>query len=165
MLSNKEVEALKSGAYGMTRSGRKALFAEKAHDGSYTWLLFSKTNPNKPDYFMEDYNTFSTYYNDAHPEDDNDIIGLWEDKLIPFNVKYALEGKPILLRNGLKGYILKQIDDTLIGYFDHSSPCSWELDGSHSRAADTQFDIIGMWKEPEPVKPNADDLPKPIREF
>ncbi|OOF56189.1 hypothetical protein BKK56_04205 [Rodentibacter genomosp. 2] len=161
MLSEKEIEALKKGAYGINRQGQRVRIVSTNHKPPYSILCLVEVNGH--DEYQPLRSNFTLYENE---DSGLDIVGLWEE---PFNLERALVGEPILLKNGLKGYILKQIDDTLIGYFDHSSPCSWELDGSHSRAADTQFDIIGMWKEPENAQANAQaqykELPKPITEF
>lgn len=156
MLSEKEIEALKNGAFGVSRDGRKARYIGDNKNGSPIIARFCKDGTFDSTHIY----TTSFVFSEGI-ETHFDIVGLWEDKPEPFDLERALAGEPVLLRNQSKGHILKQIDDTFIGYFDHSSPISWGLDGSRSQVADSSFDIIGMWKEP--AKPSADDLPKPIR--
>ncbi|WP_160193536.1 hypothetical protein [Rodentibacter pneumotropicus] len=53
----------------------------------------------------------------------------------------------------------------MVGYFinerGREERCSWFNDGNRG----DNLKIIGMWKEPEPVKSSSDELPKPIKDF
>lgn len=164
MLSEKEIEAFKNGSFGVSRDGRKARYIGENKNGSPIIARFCKDGTFDSTHIY----TTSFVFSEGI-ETHFDIVGLWEDKPEPFDLERALAGEPVLLRNQSKGHILKQIDDTFIGYFDHSSPISWGLDGSRSQAADSSFDIIGMWKEPENAQANAQaqykEMPKPIEEF
>ncbi|MCQ9124326.1 hypothetical protein [Rodentibacter caecimuris] len=165
MLTEEIRQAILNGEPAITKGGHKAqYFGEDYLDNEdpYGFVVFPENGAER---------AFISWHHADLTSDfpENDIIGLWKDKPEPFDCSRALAGEPVLLRNQLKGYILKQIDDTLIGYFDHSSPISWGLDGSRSQTADSSFDIIGMWKEPENAQANAQaqykELPKPITEF
>lgn len=89
-----------------------------------------------------------------------------------FNLDAALNGEPVMLRNGEKAYIFKNIQDThildfkvdypLIGMMHNHAPVqTWSLDGRISLVSDySNGDIIGMWEEP---KIGIEDLPNPFR--
>lgn len=82
----------------------------------------------------------------------------------PFDLQEALNGEPVMLRNGGKAFVkynlLNEVEklevrDTvhpLIGYrFDgiYISTTSWSLKGKSVHWATLEYDIIGMWEEPE----------------
>ena len=60
-----------------------------------------------------------------------------------FNLEAALNGEPVMLRNGEKAYIFKNIQDTHILNFKVDYP------------------LIGMWEEPK-KQISIEDLPKPF---
>lgn len=165
MLSEKQIEALKKGAYGVTRDGRKVKYLGKVSSNTNGWLTFNKLNEIQ-DVFLQ-YSTFASYFNKT--EHELDIVGLWEDKPEPFNLERALAGEPVLLENAYKAFVKFQLGAPVIGYYSlvgyfinergREERCAWFNDGNRG----DNLKIIGMWKEPEPVKPSADDLPKPIR--
>ena len=93
-----------------------------------------------------------------------------------FNLDAALNGEPVMLRNGKKAIIyyctpaefkfdenipdsfpLKGMVFDLNGYLDDPS-VSWRCNGSF-RCSEDDWDIIGMWEEP---KISIEDLPKPF---
>ena len=91
-----------------------------------------------------------------------------------FNLEAALNGEPVMLRNGGKAVVkynlLNEVEklevrDTvypLIGYrFDgiYINTISWSLTGKSVHWATLEYDIIGMWEEP---KISIEDLPKPF---
>lgn len=89
-----------------------------------------------------------------------------------FNLDAALNGEPVMLRNGEKAYIFKNIQDThildfkvdypLIGMIhNHAVVQTWSIDGRTSLANDcADRDIVGMFEEP---KIRVEDLPKPFK--
>lgn len=91
-----------------------------------------------------------------------------------FNLEAALNGEPVMLRNGEKAYIFKNIQDThildfkvdypLIGMMHNHAPVqTWSLDGRISLVSDySNGDIIGMWEEPK-KQISIEDLPKPFK--
>lgn len=78
-----------------------------------------------------------------------------------FNLDSALNGEPVMLRNGDKAFIFKNVLDTpilcfkpdypLIGMIhNHPVTQTWSLDGRISSCNDcAPGDIVGMWGEPE----------------
>lgn len=90
-----------------------------------------------------------------------------------FDLEAALNGEPVMLRNGEKAYIFKNIQDThilnfkvdypLIGMMHNHAPVqTWSLDGRISLVSDySNGDIIGMWEEPK-KQISIEDLPKPF---
>lgn len=89
-----------------------------------------------------------------------------------FNLDAALNGEPVMLRDGSKAFIFKNIKNTnvldfktdypLIGMIhNHAAVQTWSLDGRISLSNDcTNGDIVGMWEEP---KISVEDLPKPFK--
>ena len=92
-----------------------------------------------------------------------------------FNLDAALNGEPVMLRNGGKAVVkynlLNEVEklevrDTvcpLIGYrFDgiYINTTSWSLTGKSVHWATLEYDIIGMWEE---QKISIEDLPKPFK--
>lgn len=82
----------------------------------------------------------------------------------PFDLQEALNGDPVMLKNGSKAFVkynlLNEVEklevrDTvypLIGYrFDgiYISTTSWDLKGKSVHWATLEYDIVGMWEEPE----------------
>ena len=94
-----------------------------------------------------------------------------------FNLKAALNGEPVKLRNGSKAIILddarnyfkntRPSDEVLLGLISDVNNqdkflCSgaWASDGSWINNFVDEFDIIGMYEEP---KISIEDLPKPFK--
>ncbi len=169
MISEQDKQAILNGAYGITRSGVKVkhLFTSNLNTNGLMYLFVSyekergkEAYSNSAYWVTKDF----TFFVDKE-SCGNDIVKLWEDKPEPFDLQRALAGEPVMLRNGSKANILKQIKDTLIGYFDECSPFSWGMNGDGDRAADSNHDIIGMWKDPEPVSNTVTlTLPCPLKE-
>lgn len=116
-----------------------------------------------------------------------DAVGMVEDmleqnteekmKMKPFDLKAALNGEPVMLRNGNKAIILNDArnyfkdirlnKEVLIGFISDVNNQdkflyhgAWTSDGSWVSNSVDEFDIIGMWKDP---KISIDDLPKPFK--
>nr|DAI51776.1 MAG TPA: hypothetical protein [Caudoviricetes sp.] len=92
-----------------------------------------------------------------------------------FDLKAALNGEPVMLRNGYKAYIkYNLLDDIkslnvkvgmypLVGYrleCNYINNTSWNVLGIAKYRATREYDIIGMWEEP---KISIEDLPKPFK--
>lgn len=90
----------------------------------------------------------------------------------PFDLEKALQGEPVMLRDGRKGLVFYRIPDQyrysekgeviyrLIGItldeegFIADPSVSWTLDGDYDTDFDNgNYDIIGMWEEPKPTIP------------
>lgn len=114
-----------------------------------------------------------------------DAVGMVEDmleqnteekmKMKPFDLKAALNGEPVMLRNGEKAFIkFNLLDDVenleprdavypLFGYRcegNYIYTLSWDLTGKSVHLATLKYDIIGMFEEP---KISIEDLPKPFK--
>ena len=93
-----------------------------------------------------------------------------------FDLKAALNGEPVKLRNGSKAIILddarnyfkntRPSDEVLLGLISDVNNqdkflCSgaWASDGSWINNFVDEFDIVEMWEEP---KISVEDLPKPF---
>lgn len=92
-----------------------------------------------------------------------------------FDLKAALNGEPVMLRNGQKAYIKYNLLDEinslnvkvgmypLVGYrleCNYINNTSWDVLGIAKYRATREYDIIGMWEEP---KISIKDLPKPFK--
>lgn len=94
-----------------------------------------------------------------------------------FNLGAALNGEPVMLRNGNKAIILNDArnyfkdirlnEEVLIGFISDVNNQdkflyhgAWTSDGSWISNSVDEFDIIGMWKDP---KISIEDLPKPFK--
>lgn len=81
-----------------------------------------------------------------------------------FNLDAALNGEPVMLRNGKKAVVkynllnevekleVRDAEHPLIGYrFDgiYINTTSWSLTGKSVHLATMEYDIIGMWEEPK----------------
>lgn len=91
-----------------------------------------------------------------------------------FDLKAALNGEPVMLRNGYKAYIkYNLLDDIkslnvkvgmypLVGYrfeCNYINNTSWDVLGIAKYRATREYDIVGMFEEP---KISIEDLPKPF---
>lgn len=93
-----------------------------------------------------------------------------------FDLKSALNGEPVVLRDGRKAFVLCDVTDyfnitsesgRLIGVKGNiksndvfSGTVSWTTSGHYYESHDKhKYDIIGMWEEP---KISIEDLPKPL---
>ena len=92
-----------------------------------------------------------------------------------FDLKAALNGEPVMLRNGYKAYIKYNLLDEikslnvkigmypLVGYrleCNYINRTSWDVLGIAKYSATREYDIIGMWEDP---KISIEDLPKPFK--
>lgn len=93
-----------------------------------------------------------------------------------FNLDAALNGEPVMLRNGKKAVVkynllnevekleVRDAEYPLIGYrFDsiYINTTSWSLTGKSVHWKTMEYDIIGMWEEPK-KQISIEDLPKPF---
>lgn len=96
-----------------------------------------------------------------------------------FDLKAALNGEPVMLRNGQKAIIYYCVHDNFKsdektpdtfplkgmvfdekGYLDDSS-VTWRRSGRF-RYSEDEWDIVGMWEEPK-KQISIEDLPKPFK--
>ena len=95
----------------------------------------------------------------------------------PFDLIAALEGAPVVLRNGCKAYVLA--DTARLNNFESIYRDEYTLvvivaggglnmhmrDGSYNEEPDNPKDIIGMWSDPpKTIRIGEYDVPEPVRE-
>ena len=95
----------------------------------------------------------------------------------PFDLVAALEGAPVVLRNGCKAYVLA--DTARLNNFESIYRDEYTLvvfvvgcglnmhmrDGSYNAKPDNPKDIIGMWSDPpKTIRIGEYDVPEPVRE-
>lgn len=151
VLNLDKLEKFKNGALGVTRNGLKAKFTCQEDETSIAVVVVFKDN----NFRFEHYSSLPYYRSNG--DDDLDIISLWGDKPEPFDLDRALAGEPFIF-GGKQSFILCPSRMTF-GYVCQN------VDGDLFVLDRTHFVSCSMWKEPEPVKPSVDDLPKPIKEF
>lgn len=73
----------------------------------------------------------------------------------PFDLQEALNGAPVQLRNGQKAYVVglskvgpEDGNSYIVGEFGRNL-CNWSKDGKYWLKRESEFDIVGMWEEPE----------------
>lgn len=91
-----------------------------------------------------------------------------------FDLKAALNGEPVMLRNGDKAYIFKDLKTIselkekirypLVGInINRCIVYAWSLDGQVPLSSNTAHnDIVGMFEEPK-KQISVEDLPKPFK--
>lgn len=178
MISMQDKEAILNGALGVTREGKKVKYVGKRDttDGDSDYPLFFVVF-NQKDEICRTLLLTKDFTNFKGPGGDNDVIGLWEDKLEQFNVDRALAGEPVKLRDGKKAYMKYIMPPEykgpypLRGYIidpngaSEIESSSWTLEGISSvLISNHKCDIISMWEEPEPVSKNVTvTLPRALR--
>ncbi|MFU2115446.1 hypothetical protein ACLRAI_10395 [[Pasteurella] aerogenes] len=121
MLSEQDKQAILNGAYGITIEGKKIKYIGKRElsNGEYAFPYFFVILSENGDISRSTYLSENLTY--ALGDGNNhEIVGLWEDKIEPFDLDRALSGEPVRLRNGLP--ILKR----LIEPFKESNPIEFE---------------------------------------
>lgn len=134
--------------------------------GHTAWNEYGKSN---------EYQSFNatTMVDDTPPQDNK------EETIKKFDLKAALNGEPVMLRNGQKAIIYYCVHDNFKldektpdtfplkgmvfdekGYLDDSS-VTWRRSGRF-RYSEDEWDIVGMWKEPK-KQISIEDLPKPFK--
>lgn len=167
MINEKDKQAILDGAYGITRNGRKVKFIGRSTQwGLELTFVVVPDGPinyyrakDEIDIIFVDKNHFKAIPSTMEDYKD-DVVGLWANREVPFNLKDALAGKPVLLRNGIKAEISKALDapDTKgFQYFGlvHNEcadgvwylQCAWNADYKTTCIRDTtsNYDIVGMW--------------------
>lgn len=119
----------------------------------------------------------------------NNVVGLWENRVEPFCLEKALQGHPVKLRNGSKAYVLHDEENTYtriaqsekakyvdemclrgVVIEDHDEKnllsMSWTKEGRyHYHIANGVNDIVSMWRDEAPVSNTVTlTLPCPLKE-
>ncbi|WP_427833693.1 hypothetical protein [Actinobacillus pleuropneumoniae] len=177
MISEQDKQAILNGALGVTRDGElKAKFLGRNISRDFMWCFYDIDGD------VYGIQCFPCGFNKGEfQQSDLDIVGLWKNKPEPFDLEKALAGEPVLLRDGSKAYIFHCINDgfakkhnigyQLLGVIVDSLEGkqltrSWAKSGIFNEVNPyPDFDIIGMWREPEPqLSNNSLQLPKPLTE-
>lgn len=73
----------------------------------------------------------------------------------PFDLQEALNGASVQLRNGQKAYVVglskvgaEDGNSYIVGEFGRNL-CNWSKDGKYWVSRESEFDIVGMYEEPE----------------
>lgn len=143
-------QAILNGAYAVTQNGIKLrLFDTCTSKGKNYHVFVGIRNEGFHVFWLDDSFTFRG--------GDDRIIGLWEDEPEPFNLERALSGEPLINKKmGLKCWLHKSRKSD--GYF-----IEFEDGGIIRSSENSLYTKFETWKES--VKPSADNLPKPIRDF
>lgn len=90
--------------------------------------------------------------------------------LKPFDLESALNGEPVMLRDGSKAYVRHHetelrvpVGEELTGYVEGIGTWAWREDGaSRFDDCESEYDIIGMWPKTRII--NGFEVPAPVRE-
>ena len=176
MISEKDKQAILNGAYGITVEGKKVKYigkrdlAEGEPAFPYFFVILSENGKISIGSYLSEDLTYALGDGNAH-----EIVGLWEDKPEPFNLERALLGEPVMTRDRSKAYVQAIISQpkelehyNLIGFGyngEHKEFLHWDKTGKVTADDITCDDIIGMWKDPEPVSNNITvTLPRALKE-
>lgn len=176
MISEQDKQAILNGAYGISRKGLKCKFigfTKGSHSYIHMFIYFNEKGFITNTEHLNENLTNSTAF-----ETPEDVIGLWEDKPEPFDLNRALNGEPVMLRNGLKAYVKYVMpkeykgSHSMKGYViddkwsDGAYTLSWHLNGKAiEENCNHHLDIIGMYKEPKPQTNTVTlTLPCPLKE-
>ena len=73
----------------------------------------------------------------------------------PFDLQEALNGAPVQLRNGQKAYVVclskvgtEDGNSYIVGEYERNL-CNWSKDGKYWLKRESEWDIVGMYEEPE----------------
>ncbi|WP_109078433.1 pyruvate kinase [Aggregatibacter kilianii] len=170
MLNEKEKQAILNGAWGVSRDGGKCkLVFRSDRDINKYCNLFVYINDRSDGYQIISHDWLDDDFKKSRDSVSN-VVGLWQDKPEPFDLDRALAGEPVVLQDNTKAFVVKKLNSKdnlcLMGYYincDDTEECIlWGIDG---RSEHTQIDdanIVGMWREPEPVLEPKRELPKPL---
>lgn len=164
-MNEQDKQQILNGAYGITRSGNKAklLYTSPINDDSCKHLFIIKNKAEDESIWLD---SNLNFYSKARS--DNDIVGLWKESVKPFDLQKALQGEPVVLRNGekaliqynvlnfvkngieftgelpLKGFRYSKVKEVTKIYTEE-----WAITGESYPNIKSNTDIIGMWLEPE----------------
>lgn len=73
----------------------------------------------------------------------------------PFDLQEAMNGALVQLRNGQKAYVVglskvgaEDGNSYIVGEYERNL-CNWSKDGKYWLNRESEFDIVGMWEDPE----------------
>lgn len=174
MISKDDKQKILNGTFAIPRDGRKCKFVGKTalaglDDESLNFFIYF----NSDELVASIHHLTDDLLFDINYKSDNDVVGLWDDSIKPFNLEKALGGEPVMLRDGSKAFVKYVMPEE----FDVERPLNgfviergevysyrWSLDGTAIKPTlDHPQDIIGMWKEPPP-KTVTVTLPCPLKE-
>ncbi|MGX2974439.1 hypothetical protein ACWIUH_05575 [Ursidibacter arcticus] len=173
-INEQDKQAILNGAYGITNAGYKAKIVYKSlEDTEYPYLVVVNTRYGETSYWV-DKNLCGAFA-------ERNITGLWVRPLKPFNLEKALAGEPVRLRGGEKAFVIANLrkihpniefEFPLSGYVEGNTSSSgkllnttWNEDGKFHTDSCSNYDIIGMWEEPEPENNTVTvTLPKTLSE-
>lgn len=136
--------------------------------GGFTWAYSKRGH----DFWYE---LISSRDFDHTPSPNNPTQGT--NNMKHFDLVAALEGAPVVLRNGCKAYVLA--DTARLNNFESIYRDEYTLvvivaggglnmhmrDGSYDEKPDNPKDIIGMWSDPpKTIRIGEYDVPEPVRE-
>lgn len=175
MISEQIKQAILNGKFALTRGGHKVKFIGEANSLIQPYMFAYFKENDVIEYVL---NLKENLQRFSHEENEFDIIGLWEERVDPFDLARALKGEPVKLRNGAKAFVKFVMPEGYTGYYpltgympdpdeeDGFDIESWTLEGKALASQNKcNNDIIGMWKEPIPVSKNiAVECPRKLKD-
>lgn len=182
-MNEQDKQQILNGAYGVTRDGRKAKYIGKYPSNDYPYYFIFLDDDNMINSTTTLTKEFTEYIDSSNKLD---IVGLWKEPLKPFNLEKALQGEPVMLRNGEKALIQYNILDFIKDGIEFTGVLplkgfrysevkgitkiyteEWAITGESYPDTKSDNDIVGMWEEPtEPKLKELSDVvlpPKALR--
>ena len=174
MISEQDKQKILNGAYVISRDGTKCKYVGLSQYENFPYIFIYL---NKEGLIINTAHLTKEFNASNLSETIHDIVGLWEDKIEPFDLERALAGEPVMTREGDKAYIKYCLPEKyknnfpIGGYIINSKDITsthhyrWSLEG---KAVEIECkhpqDIIGMWKDPELVSNTVTlTLPCPLK--
>lgn len=160
MISEKDKQQILNGEFAINRDELKCKYIGLSYSTLFPYMFASL---GEEDRIITCYHVTRAFTFCTDGQQRYDIVGLWKNKVPPFNLDKALEGHPVKLRNGCKAYVKYTMPEDYTGtypvrgYYPFESSlggfvnAEWTLEGkAYSHEGEVEFDIIGMWEEDKP---------------
>ncbi|MDG6310842.1 hypothetical protein [Glaesserella parasuis] len=164
MITEQEKQEILNGAYGITRNGFKCKYIGTNTLQRYVFAFF-----NDKDEILHVIDMLGKFNRFKHAEEGEfDVVGLWKDKPEPFDLKRALNGKPLIdLHNNEKCWLYKSHKNgNLIIEYENTDSHLENIEPLEYLHNDLDLSkCFSMWKDPQ-LKSNTITLtlPCPLRE-
>lgn len=162
MINEKDKQQILNGEFAINRDGTKCKYIGLSCSILFPYMFASL---DEEDRIIVCYHVTRAFTFCTDGQQRYDIVGLWKDKVRPFNLDKALEGHPVKLRNGCKAYVKYCLPTEYNGIYPvngyvinpdinpNMETQRWNLAGKAWESGyveyEDQYDIVSMWVEDE----------------